>query len=101
MTTTLDPPLVADRRRRPAAVAGPGPDRVTVRPGLPCSPAIERGPSLAAHRDQHGTLPRLDRAALLADLERIRCAVAAAPGSPSPRSWRRSGRGRAGAAWST
>jgi len=71
MTITFAQPAVAaahdDRPPSPVTV----PSEVTVLPGPALLAGIEAGPSLAAHRDQHGPLPRLDRAALMTDLERI------------------------------
>ena len=61
MTATLLPP--------PSPIRVP--TDVRVLPGPALLAGIERGPSLHAHRDQHGPLPRLDRPSLLADVERV------------------------------
>ncbi len=71
MTTTFVQPTSApdDDGRPPSPV--PVPSEVTVIPGPAVLSGIEHGPSLAAHREQYGAQPTLDRAALLADLHRI------------------------------
>lgn len=74
-TTTLLPlrPAPAD----PAHEAGPGaspvpvPTEVTVEPGPALLAGLGNGPSLAAHREQYGEVPRLSRAALHASIERV------------------------------
>lgn len=58
----------------PAAGASPVPvpTEVTVEPGPALLAGIDAGPSLAAHRDQYGEVPRLARAALQSSVERVR-----------------------------
>jgi NADH:ubiquinone oxidoreductase subunit F (NADH-binding) len=68
-TSFVQPPLAARDDGPPSPVRAPS--ELTVRPGPAALCGIERGPGLAAHRDQHGPLPRPDAGALRDDLDRI------------------------------
>ena len=70
-TTFLDPhPSHADDGRAPSPV--PVPTEVTVRPGPGLLSGIEHGPSLHAHREQYGDLPRLDAESLQDTVNKVR-----------------------------
>ena len=70
-TTFLDPhPSHTDDGRVPSPV--PVPTEVTVRPGPGLLSGIEHGPSLHAHREQYGDLPRLDAESLQDTVNKVR-----------------------------
>ncbi len=70
-TTFLDPhPSHTDDGRAPSPV--PVPTEVTVRPGPGLLSGIEHGPSLHAHREQYGDLPRLDAESLQDTVYKVR-----------------------------
>ncbi len=70
-TTFLDPhPSHTDDGRVPSPV--PVPTEVTVRPGPGLLSGIEHGPSLHAHREQYGDLPRLDAESLQDTVNTVR-----------------------------
>ncbi len=95
MTTTFIQPLAAAAapdRRPPSPV--PHPSELTVLPGPALLAGVERGPSLAAHRDQHGPLPMLSAAALLTDLDRIHLCGRGGAGFPFVTKLRALGPGR-------
>lgn len=50
----------------------PVPTRLDIRPGLALLAGLETGPSLAAHRERHGDLPRVSLADLIESAERLR-----------------------------
>ena len=93
MTTTFIQPAPAHRDDRPRSPV-PHASELTVRPGPALLAGIERGPSLAAHRDQHGPLPILDRDTLLSDLERVRLCGRGGAGFPFGRKVQALGPGR-------
>jgi NADH:ubiquinone oxidoreductase subunit F (NADH-binding) len=84
MTTTFIQPAPVSREDMPGSPV-PHARELTVRPGPALLAGIERGPSLAAHREQHGPPPMLDRATLLSDLERIRLCGRGGAGFPFAR----------------
>jgi NADH:ubiquinone oxidoreductase subunit F (NADH-binding) len=95
VTTTFIQPLesAGDTGRRPSSPV-PHPTEVTVLPGPALLAGVERGPSLGAHRDQHGPLPMLSADALIADLERIQLCGRGGAGFPFVTKLRALGSGR-------
>jgi len=95
VTTTFIQPLAAAAGPdpRPASPV-PHPTELTVLPGPALLAGVERGPSLAAHRDQYGPLPMPSADALLADLERIHLCGRGGAGFPFLTKLRALGAGR-------
>lgn len=81
MTTFSQPAAVAAPDPRPPSPV-PHPSELTVLPGPALLDGVDRGPSLAAHRDQYGPQPTLSATALLADLERVRLCGRGGAGFP-------------------